>query len=64
MQTKILTSILLFFLYAFTFAGKIDRAFASLKELNYFDAKQCFEQEVKKKNSSRFLWISNHILSR
>jgi len=36
------------FLSAFTFAGKIDRAFASLKVLNYFDAKKCFEQEVKK----------------
>ena len=48
MQTKISTSIFLLFLSAFTFAGKIDRAFASLKVLNYFDAKKCFEQEVKK----------------
>lgn len=48
MQNKISTSILLLFLSAFTFAGKIDRAFASLKVLNYFDAKKCFEQEVKK----------------
>ncbi len=48
MQHKITTSILLLFLSAFAFSGKIDRAYASLKVLNYFDAKKCFEHEVKK----------------
>ena len=48
MQHKLITTILLFSIYSFAFSGKIDRAFASLKILNYFDAKKCFEKELKK----------------
>ena len=48
MQNRFLIA---FFLFITTFhvnAGKIDRAFESLKQLNYFDAKKCFEHEIKK----------------
>jgi len=48
MLQKIATFFFLVHLSAFSIAGKIDRAYASLKELNYFDAKKCFEHELKK----------------
>ena len=48
MQNRILISFLLILFSCTVQAGKIDRAFESLKELNYFDAKKCFEHELKK----------------
>ncbi len=48
MHYRILISFLIIHCSYSVHAGKIDRAFESLKELNYFDAKKCFEQELKK----------------
>lgn len=48
MFRKLLIFILLVCTPSFAFSSKIDRAFASLKVLNYFDAKMCFEHEIKK----------------
>jgi hypothetical protein len=48
MQKRFYTFIFILFVSFISFSNKIDRAFKSLKEMNYFDAKKCFEQELKK----------------
>ncbi len=48
MQNRLILIFLAYLLSFSAHAGKIDRAFISLKELNYFDAKKCFEIELKK----------------
>lgn len=48
MKKRLFFVFLIYLLSFSAYGGKIDRAFLSLKELNYFDAKKCFEYELKK----------------
>jgi hypothetical protein len=48
MIRNIITLVVLVITTSFAFSSKIDRAFASLKVLNYFDAKTCFEHQINK----------------
>ena len=48
MIRNLIILILILISTTFAFSSKIDRAFESLKVLNYFDAKMCFEHEIKK----------------
>jgi hypothetical protein len=49
MVFQLRTLIVFTFLSVYTFAGKIDKAFSSLKEMNYFEAKKLFYETLKKK---------------
>jgi hypothetical protein len=48
MLKRFLICLLLLVIHFVGLSNKIERAFTSLKELNYFDAKKCFEHELKK----------------